>query len=146
MPRFLGLVILSALTLPAFAEEPPKEDAPRAHHARVTWEQHFTQANVAHDGHLTLEEAKGGYTLVAKHFSDIDVDGKGYVTENDIRAWRAMRKAAHRLTQPAGDALKPRNVIQLGPVERKSFTASATQTVAIPADPPPAQAEDAPKD
>jgi hypothetical protein len=62
--------------------------------ARATWEQHFTQADLAHDGHLTLEEAKGGFPLVAKHFDDIDVDHEGYVTTNDIRAWRVMRKAA----------------------------------------------------
>ena len=31
----------------------------------MTWEQHFAQANLARDGHLTLAEAKGGYADVA---------------------------------------------------------------------------------
>jgi hypothetical protein len=70
------------------------------HAPRLTWEQHFTQANLAHDGHLTLPEAKGGYPLVAKHFDDIDTDHKGYVTENDIRAWQTMRQAVRYLMQP----------------------------------------------
>ena len=99
MRRILPLLIIPLLIGPALAEEPAKTDG---HPARMTWEQHFTQADLAHDGHLTLEEAKGGFPLVAKHFDDIDVDHKGYVTTNDIRAWRVMRKAARRLGTPAG--------------------------------------------
>jgi hypothetical protein len=106
MRPFLGFLLLSALSLPAFAKDAPKADGPSQHQARMTWEQHFAQANVAHDGHLTLEEAKGGYALVAKHFDEIDADHKGYVTEDNIRAWQVKRKAAHRVTKPAGD--KPR--------------------------------------
>jgi hypothetical protein len=126
MRRFLRLLILPILIVPAVAQEPPKPAAPPptaampapkpaapAHpQARQTWEERFTQANVAHDGHLTPEEAKTGYTLIAKHFNDIDVDHKGYVTENDIRAWRIMRKAAHRLTRPPEDRLKPQHAYQ----------------------------------
>ncbi len=76
------------------------------------WEQHFNQANTAHDGHLTAEEAKAGYPLVAKHFDDIDVEHKGYVTANDIRAWQIMRKAARRLSRPPEDKLRPRSAVQ----------------------------------
>jgi len=132
------------MSLPAWAADPPKPDP--AHPARMTWEQHFTRANLAHDGHLTLEEAKSGYALVAKHFDDIDADHKGYVTENDIRAWRVMRKAGHRLTQPPEDPLKPRHAMQLGPVERRPVSASATETVTVPPDPPPAPGDEADKD
>jgi hypothetical protein len=102
-------LILPFLVGSAVAEEPAKADC---HRARITWEQHFSQANVSHDGHLTPEEAKSGFPLVAKHFDDIDVDHKGYVTVNDIRAWRVMRKAAHRLTHPSEDKLKPRPAYQ----------------------------------
>jgi hypothetical protein len=109
---FLGLLVVPLLILSALAQEPPKPGPP-AHPVRQTWEQHFIQANLAHDGHLTLEEAKGGDRLVAKHFDDIDVDHKGYVTQNDIRAWRIMRKEAHRLSKPREDKLKPRNAFQL---------------------------------
>jgi hypothetical protein len=109
MRRFLSPVILLALTLPAFAADAPKD---RPQHARQTWEQRFADANTAHDGHLSPDEAKAGYPQVAKHFDDIDVDHKGYVTANDVRAWRVMRKAAHRLTQPPEDKLRPRPAFQ----------------------------------
>ena len=88
-----------------------------AHHGRVTWEEHFAAANLAHDGHLTREEAQGGYGPIGKHFDDIDVDHKGYVTLNDVRAWRVMKKAAHRLTQPPREErLKPLRAMQLVPL------------------------------
>ena len=133
MRRSLSLLLLILFTLSAQAADPPKPGSASPHHARETWEQHFAQANQAHDGHLTLEEAQGGFALVAKHFDDIDVHRKGYVTQNDVRAWRVMKKAAHRLTQPPPeDRLKPRNAVQLGPVGRTAVSASVIQTVAIP--------------
>jgi len=125
MRRSYGLLILPLLSLPALAADPPKP-APR-----ITWEQRFEQANLPHDGHLTREQANGGYPLIAKHFDDIDADHKGYVTENDIRAWRVMRKAAHRLGQPVDNRVKPQNAMQLGPVQHKAVNASSTQTVPV---------------
>jgi hypothetical protein len=117
MRRFLSLVFLpvmslSVLSLPAWAVDPPATGTPPAHAARQTWQQHFTQANLAHDGHLTLEEAKGGYADVARHFDDIDVGHRGYVTQDDIQAWRAARRAAHRLTKPSEDKPVPRSAVQ----------------------------------
>jgi hypothetical protein len=109
MHLVLSLLLLLVFA-PALADEAPK--AP-AHTARVTWQAHFAHANTAHDGHLTLDEAKAGYALIAKHFGDIDADHKGYVTEDDIRAWRVMRRAAHRLGYPAGDPYKPQHAFQL---------------------------------
>ncbi len=122
--RFLFLPAM-ALGCSAWAQDAPKPDTKPPHAARQTWEQHFNTANLAHDGHLTLDEAKGGYGAIAKHFQDIDVDGKGYVTANDIRAWHAMRKMAHRLTQPSPppDPLRPRNAMQ--------HEAMATQMVPV---------------
>jgi ligand-binding sensor domain-containing protein len=114
MRRLLGLLILPVLALPALAENPPESEASASHPARQTWQQHFARANAAHDGHLTSEQAKGGFAAVAKHFDDIDVDHKGYVTENDVRAWRLMRKAAHRLTKPQEDKLPPHAAFQRG--------------------------------
>jgi hypothetical protein len=131
--RFLTVMLLSALTIPAFAADPAK---PSEHHARMTWKNHFVQANLAHDGHLTLHEATGGYPQIAKHFDDIDANHKGYVTENDIQAWRAMRKAAHRRAPASADRLKPINAMQLGPVRHKPIPVSAAQTVAMPPDQP----------
>jgi hypothetical protein len=138
MRRSFSLLLLPALlgpTLvgPAFAEDPPKAEA---HHARQTWEQHFVQANLTHDGHLTQAEAKGGFAVVSKHFDDIDADHKGYVTENDIRAWRAMRKAAHRLAHPPADKLKPQHAFHLQPPAEP--LAPTVLTASVPARVPPA--------
>ncbi len=101
MKRLSTLIVLAALIQPAFADDTP----PKPIH--MSWEQRFTQANTAHDGHLTLDQAKTGYKTVARHFRDIDTDGKGFVTENDIRAWHALQKAA-RHSQGAADPLRPR--------------------------------------
>lgn len=109
MHLVLSLLLLLVFA-PALADEAAK--AP-AHPVRVTWQAHFAQANTAHDGHLTLDEAKAGYALIAKHFADIDADHKGYVTEDDIRAWRVMRRATHRLGHPAADLYKPQHAFQL---------------------------------
>lgn len=108
-------VLLCLLMLALVFGQARADDAPKApaHPARLTWEAHFTQANLTHDGHLTAGEAKQGFPLIAKHFDDIDVDHKGYVTENDLRAWRAMRKAARRLTHAKGGGLKPQHAFQL---------------------------------
>lgn len=74
---------------------------------RMTWMQRFDAANATHDGHLTLEQAKAGYKIVARHFHDIDANHKGYVTENDIRAWHALQRAA-RHSRAKQDPLRPR--------------------------------------
>jgi hypothetical protein len=83
-----------------------------AHHARTAWEQRFEQANATHDGHLTLEQAKTGYKTVARHFHDIDTGGKGYVTEDDIRAWHELERAGRHPGQTAADdSLRPRPAV-----------------------------------
>ena len=135
MRRFPSLLLLPVLiwpvaTLPARAADPPKACTTPAHPARQTWQQHFSAANVAHDGHLTQEEAKAGYPDVAKHFDDIDVDHKGYLTENDIRAWRVMRKAAQRLGKPPEDKLRPRSAVQRTYPEVRTITVAGRQTSA----------------
>jgi len=107
----LSLSVL-ALPSPAFADDAPTTPAVPKSHTRLKWEQRFAQADAEHDEHLTLEEAKAGYPTVARHFHSIDVDGKGYITENDIRAWRALRRAATHLSQPPEDELRPRNAFQ----------------------------------
>ncbi len=118
MRLLLVLAMLHLAVVPALAQEPPAAaepttaGPPAAHSARQTLEQQLYHANATHNGHLTLEEAKLGFKAVARHFADIDVDHKGYVTENDIRAWRIMRKAARRLAQPADDKLKPGHAYQ----------------------------------
>jgi hypothetical protein len=82
-----------ASTAPATAAD----TAAPARHARshMTLQQRFDQANTTHDGHLTLEQAKAGMPMVAKHFDAIDKDKKGYVTTEDIHSYASQRRAAH---------------------------------------------------
>jgi hypothetical protein len=133
MRRFLRMLLLPALLLPpvsmaAMADEPTKTEAAPAHHARMTREQHFAKANTAADGHLTLEEAKSGFPLVAKHFADIDVDGKGYVTLKDLQTWYAMRKVARSLRSLPDDTSQLHNARQRSlPTERANGTPGFTQ-------------------
>lgn len=112
MRRLLSLVILFALSVPAWAAAPQKPDAVMPKPARQTWQHQFAEANLARDGHLTLGEATAGYSSVAKHFSDIDADHKGYITVEDIQAWRIVRKAARRLTKPPEDKLRPQPAVE----------------------------------
>jgi hypothetical protein len=95
------LMLLAACVQPAFADKPISK------HPRMTWEQRFQDANKAHDGRLTLEEAKAGYKTIARHFQEIDTSGKGFVTENDIRAWHAVAKERHHADKQP-DPLRPR--------------------------------------
>jgi len=54
--------------------------------------QRFHDANVSHDGHLTLDQARAArLRMVVQDFEAIDKTQKGYVTLDDIKAWRAMR-------------------------------------------------------
>ena len=64
-------------------------------HPHATMQQRFEHANVTHDGHLTLDQAKTGYKSVARHFDAIDQDKKGYVTEDDIRAYYKTQHTLH---------------------------------------------------
>ena len=76
--------------------------APRRTHSRMTLQQRFDAANTTHDGHLTLDQAKLGLPMVAKHFDAIDKDKKGYVTIGDIHAYASQRRAArHSAPHPA---------------------------------------------
>lgn len=49
-------------------------------------EERFAAADKNADGKLTLEEAKAGMPRIASSFSKIDIDKKGYVTLDQIKA------------------------------------------------------------
>lgn len=49
-------------------------------------EERFAAADKNADGKLTLEEAKAGMPRVASAFSKIDVEKRGYVTLDQIKA------------------------------------------------------------
>jgi hypothetical protein len=137
----LALSAWSVSTLAAEVAEPSAPPKAPPHYVRQTWQQRYAAANVAHDGHLTLAEARTGYGLVAKHFGDIDNEHKGYVTQNDIRAWHIMRRAAHRLAKPPQHATMSRDPMQRAVVDPASLPA---QTVSVRSDsssPPGAAAE-----
>jgi hypothetical protein len=126
MHRFSALILLPLFAAPALADDAP------AKHARMTWENRFAEANAAHDGHLTLDEAKAGYKTIARHFHDIDTDAKGYVTENDIRAWHATQKAA-RHQKETEDPLRPRPAFQrVAPDQRTMTTINSHEMVQAP--------------
>jgi hypothetical protein len=77
-------------TSPATATASPTAK-PQNHKTRL--EQRFAAANATHDGHLTRAQAESGMPKIAKHFDAIDTAHKGYVTLDEIRAYRrAMRK------------------------------------------------------
>lgn len=89
--RLMPLLVLLALPLPALAQT----TSPQTTHHRMTWEQRFEKANVTHDGHLTMDQARTGYPTLARHFAAVDQDHKGYVTEDDIRAYNKAQRALH---------------------------------------------------
>jgi hypothetical protein len=90
MRLYHALLLLPLFGAPAFAESTP----PAAHHGRQSAAEHFSEANVSHDGHLTLDQASSGYKSIAKNFAQIDVNHHGYVTMDDIKTWKAAKKAA----------------------------------------------------
>ncbi len=120
--------------------EPAGKSAPAEHQA--AWEKRFARANITHDGHLTLQQAKAGYVTISRSFKHIDLDGKGYVTLDDIRAWHKQRsEARHKTTTPAADAVTPRPAYHRSIATRKPLNTSSQQPVpgpAIPTGTPPA--------
>ena len=55
----------------------------------------FDAANTTHDGHLTLAQAqKAGMKPIVTNFAAIDTQHRGYVTFNDVIAWRLDTMAA----------------------------------------------------
>ena len=91
MRILFALLALPVLCLTAQAQTTSPEPA----HKHLTMEQRFEQANVTHDGHLTEEQAKTGYKSIARHFSAIDQDKKGYVTLDDIHAYNKQQHTLH---------------------------------------------------
>ena len=57
----------------------------------------FAAANAAHDGHLTLAEARAGAMRgIVRNFDRLDAAHKGYVTLGDIQRFRQARRAARQ--------------------------------------------------
>ena len=91
MRTLLPLLAAAMLSLTANAQAA----ASKSTHPHATMQQRFEQANVTHDGHLTLDQAKTGYKSIVRHFDAIDQDKKGYITEDDIRAYYKTQHTLH---------------------------------------------------
>ena len=101
-----ALFVLPCLTLPVLAGDGPP---PKAGHVKMTWQQHFAQANSTHDGHLTAEQAKTGYAALSKHFAEIDTGNKGFVTVDEVTTWHKEQRALHHPATP--NPLKPHHAL-----------------------------------
>lgn len=67
------------------------------HGGRKTAQQRFEDANTTHDGHLTEAQAQAAHMRgVATHFAEIDSHHRGYITFDEIRSWRAERRAERK--------------------------------------------------
>jgi hypothetical protein len=64
-------------------------------HAQVRrFIERFHAANTAGDGRLTLAQAQAGHMpMIARNFDAIDTQHRGYVTLQDIRAYRQQMRA-----------------------------------------------------
>lgn len=103
IPVFASLM-LATTSLPGYAQTPtspspqtntttpaPAPVVPKANKLG----RRFAAANITHDGHLTLDQARHAkWTQVVKRFAQIDVDNKGFVTEQEIRTAAAAARAA----------------------------------------------------
>jgi hypothetical protein len=141
LPMLLALPLFAlqahAQTAPPLQAAPapdvsaPAATAPAApKHHRMTAKERFAQANVAHDGHLTLQEAQSGYPTIARHFTEIDADKKGYVTEADIANWHKLERAMHHAGKDRADeGLRPRHAFQQGVTQPRGFNTSTSSTI-----------------
>jgi hypothetical protein len=73
-------------------QEQPGQAQPHARAHRFI--ERFQSANTTGDGHLTLAQAQAGHMpMIVRNFDAIDVQHKGYVTLQDIRAYRQQMRA-----------------------------------------------------
>ncbi len=107
IPSLAGLLLMTSV---AAAQPTPSPDEPgqmAPMQAQPQPQSHprfadrFNAANTTHDGRLTREQAQAGRMgNIAKNFDVIDVDHKGYLTEQDIKAWHRAKRQANA-AQPA---------------------------------------------
>ena len=69
-----------------------------------TLQERFDEANVTHDGHLTLEQARAKMPAVARDFVAIDTAKNGYVTVDEIKQHAKEARAARRAARKAAKA------------------------------------------
>lgn len=128
------LLLLPLVCTPVLAQTAPP--AATEHHGRRTAEEHFAAANTTRDGRLTLEQAKAGYKSIAKSFDQIDINRRGYVTMDDIKAWRAAKKAARQAAKQAAEA-SGTGMARPTPAFQRGLAPRAVDTSANEGVPPP---------
>jgi hypothetical protein len=109
----LVVPLLASLTVSLAAETvwaqspSPSDVSPTTAPAHAKFRDKFEAANTTHDGRLTLEQARSGrMPMVVKNFAAIDADHKGYITLEDIRAFRKARHSPDG-SQPPAPAAPP---------------------------------------
>ena len=125
LPAFAGFLLLStaAVAQPAPDASAPPPDAgqqaapaPRPPHMGLR--QRFNAANTTHDGRLTRDQAQAaGMHGIAVHFDQIDTDKKGYITLQDLKAFRQARQQAKAAQQQQAPAQPPQD--QPGPAPQQ---------------------------
>jgi hypothetical protein len=126
MRLFFALLLLPLIGAPVLAQT--TAPAPTAaSHVRRSAQEHFADANTTHDGHLTLDQAAASYKSIAKSFQQIDVNHHGYVTMDDIKAWKAAKKAA-RLAAKHTAADASDGIVRPVPASRQSNGPKALDT------------------
>ncbi len=75
-------------TLPSILSRQADPNDVPVRHVAGSVEAHFAAANTTHDGHLTRQQAElADWPRVAKHFSEIDTDNKGWISAEQIHAF-----------------------------------------------------------
>jgi hypothetical protein len=98
-PRLLAGLVAGGLAGPPLAAQtippaPSQEHASKATGAQAhRFLDRFNAANTTHDGRLTLQQAQAAnMPWVSQHFAAIDSQQKGYITIQDVRAYRQQLK------------------------------------------------------
>ena len=136
------LVLIPLFSTPVLAETAPPPAA--EHHGRRTADEHFTEANITHDGRLTMDQAKAGYKSIARSFDQIDIKHRGYITMDEIKAWKAAKKAARQAAKHAAQAEDP-GLPRPSPAVQRGAAPWAVDTSSSTVVPPPRVGVDLPK-
>ena len=96
-----GLLACSVAAVPALAQmvgqdqtAPPPGFSEHPHQGGGRFIERFQEANTTGDGHLTLAQAAAAHMpMIVRNFAAIDAQHKGYVTLQDLRAWRQQMRS-----------------------------------------------------
>jgi hypothetical protein len=96
----IAAALLIAFSLSAQAQQQYQQQPSAQEQQPRTFPERFAMANITNDGCLTLRQARHGLPGVAKQFHEIDADGRGCVTLDEIRTYRQSLNAERRQQQP----------------------------------------------